>query len=60
MADKKSGKRSKVKAIRQPPLTIPLSFEDAIGGLLAVKPEQKNPAKRKAVPKKTPGNKQPD
>ena len=40
------------KPKRLPPVHTPLSFDDAIGGLLAVKPQpkakKKSPAKKKA------------
>jgi hypothetical protein len=42
---KRQAKRSGNKK-RLPPVRIPLSFDDAVGGLLAVKPK-KAPAKKK-------------
>jgi hypothetical protein len=35
------------KAKHLPPVRIPLTFDDAVGGLLAVKPKKKAPAKKK-------------
>lgn len=45
---------SRIKTVKKPvnykpPVRIPLSFDDAVGGLLAVKPtpKKKSPAKKK-------------
>jgi hypothetical protein len=45
-ADMKKPKNTK-PGKRLPPVRIPLSFDDAVGGLLAVKPKKKAPAKKK-------------
>lgn len=50
MADKAKRSKAKQQSERQPPVCIPLSFEDAVTGLLGVKPEPKQPKKK--APKK--------
>ena len=42
-----AGRRVSAKGKKRlPPVRIPLSFDDAVGGLLAVKPKKKAPTKK--------------